>query len=525
MMKKRRIDDAFFLLAIDRRRALPFPASSLLFCTPRLPGRFEHVEKSAPKWGKMRRKRGVRGRERERESSTSTTTPFSLNLLSPTPTPTPPPTSESLTLRDLTDCSVYVLDHSSEVEASNCKNCQLFVGPVDGAAIFDACDGCTVAVASQQFQARKCSDTEFGVYCATAPTVRNCKGVRVGCWVSKRGGGRFRFFLFSFSGFFSFFLFFSKTLKTLTFFFLPSQNLLLQPTQVGAYPGLTRHFAAANLDPGSNQWRKVHDATPAEEKEGGGEGGDGTAAKAPFEIVESSPSWWEVPIEGGDESASSSAAPPDNPVPAADGALYSPPAAAAAASEGGGEEAASAAASAPASAAAARAPFGSGLTPAPSAEIDPLAAPSENGGGAGGPPADNGAPSSTTTNPAAAQAARAARERLSEQEEAERAARADAQAKAAAFLSEFYARRDAAASARPKPATAATPEGGGGPSGATPWERVLSLLDLDSAPAAAAGGSASSARSSGAGGVSAAPADLSRFKAAMFTAKAKGLGL
>lgn len=92
--------------------------------------------------------------------------------------------SESLTLRDLTNCSVYVLDHSSEVEATNCRDCQLFVGPVDGAAIFDSCSGCTVAVASQQFQARGCRDVEFGVYCATAPTVRGCKGVRVGCWVS-----------------------------------------------------------------------------------------------------------------------------------------------------------------------------------------------------------------------------------------------------------------------------------------------------------------------------------------------------
>ena len=51
------------------------------------------------------------------------------------------------------------------------------------------------------------------------------------------------------------------------------------------------------------------------------------------------------------------------------------------------------------------------------------------------------------------------------------------------------------------------------------------MLDLDAA--APGGGSSSSARSSGAGGVSAPPnaADLSRFKAAMFTAKAKGLGL
>ena len=58
---------------------------------------------------------------------------------------------------------------------------------------------------------------------------------------------------------------------------------------------------------------------------------------------------------------------------------------------------------------------------------------------------------------------------------------------------------------------------------------MLSLLDLDGG----SGGAPGSARSSGAGGVSSssspAPppnaADLSRFKAAMFTAKAKGLGL
>ena len=143
--------------------------------------------------------------------STSRLVDLHLNNLFSLHSNTQPNDSESLTLRDLSNCSVYVLDHSSEVEASNCRDCQIFVGPVDGAAIFDSCEGCTVAVASQQFQARGCEDVEFGLYCATAPTVRGCKGVKVGCWVSENFG----FFHFSFSIFFRDFssssLFFRKS--------------------------------------------------------------------------------------------------------------------------------------------------------------------------------------------------------------------------------------------------------------------------------------------------------------------------
>lgn len=35
-------------------------------------------------------------------------------------------------------------------------------GPVDGPAIFDGCNNCQVAVACQQFQAKNCSQIEFG---------------------------------------------------------------------------------------------------------------------------------------------------------------------------------------------------------------------------------------------------------------------------------------------------------------------------------------------------------------------------
>lgn len=79
---------------------------------------------------------------------------------------------------------------------------------MDGPAIFDGCTNCQVAVACQQFQAKSCAQIEFGLYCATQPSLSGCTGITIGCWA-------------------------------------------------GAYPGLSAHFAAANLDPKANNWNKV----------------------------------------------------------------------------------------------------------------------------------------------------------------------------------------------------------------------------------------------------------------------------
>ena len=65
-----------------------------------------------------------------------------------------------------------------------------------------------VAVAAQQFQAKGCSDVEFGLYCATVPTVATSHGLRFSCWM-------------------------------------------------GAYPGLAAHFNAAGLNPMGSNWDKA----------------------------------------------------------------------------------------------------------------------------------------------------------------------------------------------------------------------------------------------------------------------------
>lgn len=328
---------------------------------------------------------------------------------------------ESFVLKNLEDCSVFILDYSSEVEVTNCSNCQIFVGPVDGPAIFDGVRNCSVAVACQQFQAKGCKDVEFGLYCATQPSLSSSRGIRIAPWA-------------------------------------------------GAYPGLTAHFAAANLDPSAaaNHWNKVYDA----------QSGDSGSAEPNFEVVAGADEWWEVPLEG--------AGPPDNPVPRPDGSLYSPPAGPRGFDAGSFEE----------------------ETPAPVEAPAPL----QNGGGAHAPsqaqetvPSGMLDPAASDEHPRVTAAKQKLQARLAEQARAEAAKKAEAAAAAAKYLESFYEKRNRTKAERIKAIrkeaeAKATPESG--PQGSNEWERTISLLDLNAS------------RPSG--------TDLSRFKAVLLSLKAQG---
>ncbi|BDA47074.1 probable protein XRP2 at N-terminal half [Coccomyxa sp. Obi] len=315
---------------------------------------------------------------------------------------------ESVVLKNLTDCSVYLLDYSGEVEVSNVVNSQIFIGPVDGPAMFDNVKQCQISVASQQFQARNSSDTEYALYCATKPTIEHSHNLRFTCWM-------------------------------------------------GAYPGLTEHFHKANLDPKVNQWDKVHDVSPEE--------GEGTN----FELLDAI-EYWEVPIEGGP--------PPDNPVPAGDGSLYSAPAAAAAGAPAHPEVAAAAAA------------------PADLFTENGGSFPAENGHTG---PADFGG-----EHPKVAAVRAAAQERLRKQESEEAKAKDSLVKNAAGYLENFYQKRNSVKGKRVQENRSAEKQVTvAGPEGDTTWEKTISLINFGFA------------RPNG--------TDLSRFKSALFAAKARNV--
>lgn len=338
---------------------------------------------------------------------------------------------ESFALKNLTDCTVYLLDYTSEVEVTDCRDCKIFIGPVDGPAIFNNCQGSQVTVACQQFQAKNCQNIEFGLYCCTQPSITGCSAIRFGCWM-------------------------------------------------GAYPMLTAHFAAANLDPQANNWDKVYDISAED------------GANPSFEFVQSS-QYWEVPISGQGQ--------PENPVPAADGRSFQ--AGGQAESNGnhdplkGGNSAIFGGGS------------GGGSFGGSAGRLG------ENTGGFGGSfgdvPMENGSTStpamggsSDAENPKAAAVREQLRKRLGEQEEKERATKTELVQKAASYLEQFYEKRSSSRAQREKDnREAESMLTVAGPKGDTEWERTLDYVNFGFT------------RPNG--------SDLSRMKGLLFSAKTKNV--
>ena len=293
---------------------------------------------------------------------------------------------------------------------------------MDGPAIFDGCANCQVAVACQQFQAKGCDRCQFGLYCATGPTLSGCTAIKVSCWS-------------------------------------------------GAYPGLTAHFAAAQLDPTKNQWNKVYDGSAGAEAD----------AAPNFELSMEPAPTWEAPVEG----AAGAAA---NPVPGPDGAPQLPAAASASASGGDDVDAVTAGLQA------------TDLAAEPTLAAEAAAFPVENGNHQ--QPSAEAAAGYGVEPPSTADARDALQTRLEAQARKEFEQKAALQSAASRYLQEFYESRNAGRDARIRAGRdelARRGSGEAGPEGSSQWERAISMIDFNmSRPAGT---------------------DLSRFKAVLLACK------
>jgi len=119
---------------------------------------------------------------------------------------------------NLYDCTVHLLDVSAQIQVDDCENCAFVIGPCEGSVFFRDCKNCTVTVASRQLRTRNCEEMTFYTYCASNPSIESSKALT----------------------------------------FAPFN---------ASYPGLTAHFARANLDAGDNRWDQIHDFTPPEDGE------------------------------------------------------------------------------------------------------------------------------------------------------------------------------------------------------------------------------------------------------------------
>jgi len=79
---------------------------------------------------------------------------------------------------NLTNCNVYLLDHSAQITIDDCSQCNFWFGPVNGSVFFRDCENCTVSVSCSQFRMKSCTNFDVFCYAASDPSIEYSKGLR-----------------------------------------------------------------------------------------------------------------------------------------------------------------------------------------------------------------------------------------------------------------------------------------------------------------------------------------------------------
>ena len=114
----------------------------------------------------------------------------------------------------LTDCEVWLLDHTSGVVVDTCRHCRIRIGPVSGSCHLRNCESCTISVASRDLTINNSKDMILYLYSTNNPHVEH------------------------------------------------SSQLTIAPYNF-AYPMQNAHFKKAGLNAKVNCWERIEDHTPA----------------------------------------------------------------------------------------------------------------------------------------------------------------------------------------------------------------------------------------------------------------------
>lgn len=122
----------------------------------------------------------------------------------------------SFAIENLNECTVYVMDHSSQMTVDNVRKSFLFVGPVQGSFFLRDCSDSVICVACRQFRTKNVQRCTIFLYCSSRPSIEYTKEIK-----------------------------------------LAPYNF--------AYPHQDQHFRLANLNPLVNDWMNVHDFNASSE--------------------------------------------------------------------------------------------------------------------------------------------------------------------------------------------------------------------------------------------------------------------
>lgn len=83
-------------------------------------------------------------------------------------------------IKDLTGCTVVILDHTAQMTVDRCKNTKFFIGPIKASIFFRDCENCDITVCSSQFRCRDLYNSRINLYTPNDPIIESSKNLTFG---------------------------------------------------------------------------------------------------------------------------------------------------------------------------------------------------------------------------------------------------------------------------------------------------------------------------------------------------------
>lgn len=80
-------------------------------------------------------------------------------------------------IKDLKNCTVFLLDHTAQIQMDRCENCTFFIGPIKASIFVRSSKNCKFTIACAQFRCRELYNSSLYLYTPNDPIVESSKGL------------------------------------------------------------------------------------------------------------------------------------------------------------------------------------------------------------------------------------------------------------------------------------------------------------------------------------------------------------
>lgn len=89
---------------------------------------------------------------------------------------------EQFNIEESSGCDIFLFDNIACVFIDECKDCRIYLGPVESSVFLRNCSNVNVVVACQQFRSRDCKQCKMAMLCTTEPIIETSSDLQFACF-------------------------------------------------------------------------------------------------------------------------------------------------------------------------------------------------------------------------------------------------------------------------------------------------------------------------------------------------------